>query len=289
MNARIVQKGLKIFAAAALLLFAACLRLAAQVSVSGPTCVVAGVTYTYKITAVLAPNATMQVCITGGTLAGKDSSVQLSNCTPDKGAPLGAVSVTWSNNGQTSLTATSGSSTGTLHVTVTAPLTAGTINTVSKRQMISEDSVATVLTCTADQGGHCSPVYLNQWQQSTDAVSWVNIDGAISPSLSIPKKLPLSMFYRRKTTEKNSGTIAYSDVATIYVLPAAQWADSVKNAKADTASVGFLRNSLMLNGVFRLKSNNKTVFLSVMAKQAVIEIKKRDRNVLKRNLSKITA
>ncbi len=66
------------------------LRLAgiAQVSISGPVCVLPGTNYQYYIHGSWDSAATMQVCVTGGRIT---DSTATSGCTVH-GAPLGSVS-----------------------------------------------------------------------------------------------------------------------------------------------------------------------------------------------------
>jgi hypothetical protein len=190
-----------------------------QPTITGPTCVVPGTVYHYRISGSWKASSTMQVCISGGTLKSKDTS--LHNCTPLGGAPLSSVLVIWNSSGPASLRVTSGLGNSSLNIVITAPLTPGSIDSASKIQAIVYDSIPTAIACSSESGGSCSPNYIDQWQQSLDMVAWVDIPGATSRNLSTIPRLTQSTFFRRKVTEKSSGTVAYSDVAFVDVGPPA--------------------------------------------------------------------
>jgi hypothetical protein len=208
-----------------------CSRVSAQLNITGPTCVLPGVVYSYQVHGAWTAKSTMQVCVAGGVMAGKDTT--LGNCTPAAGAPLGSVLVKWSTKGSASLKVTSGTGSSTLNVSVTGPLVCGKISDSSKTQIIGIDSLPAPITCSADVDGNCSPAYVNQWQQSLDNVSWKDIPGAISQNLSFNNPLTQTFFYRRKTIERGSSAVGYSDVAVVFTIPAAQQlADGMQGGKS---------------------------------------------------------
>ena len=190
----------------------------AQVSVSGPQCVVAGTVYQYNIQGNWDSSSTMQVCISSGAIA---DSAGTNICTDSGGAPLATVLVTWNNStsdaGTISLTSSKGNA--TLNVNFAKPLLPGSIDSVSKTQIVAADSIPSPINCSVDKGGSCNPSYSDQWQQSPDMVSWTDIAGANGQNLSFssPPAPAQSTFYRRKVTEITSGTIGYSDVAVVNV------------------------------------------------------------------------
>ena len=188
-----------------------------QPTITGPTCAVPGVVYQYILKGSWKTSSTMQVCIIGGNFRGKDTT--LKSCTPQAGAPLSSLLVVWNNSGAGSLTLSSALGNNILKVTIASLLQGGTIDSSSKKQMIGYDSIPSTIICSADSGGSCSPVYSDQWQQSADMLSWKDILGAISLNLSVTSPLTQSTFFRRKVTEKTSGTIAYSDAAFVDVGP----------------------------------------------------------------------
>lgn len=184
-----------------------------QVTISGPTCVVAGTVYQYTISGNWDSLSTMQVCISSGTIAGSSAT---SNCTAT-GAPLATVLVLWndsaSNTGSISLSSSIGNA--TLSINFAEPLIPGAIDSVSQTQMVAPDSIPSSIHCSLDTGGSCSPSYSYQWQQSPDAVSWTDIAGANAQNLSFDSALAQTTFFRRKVTETGSGTIGYSNVAVV--------------------------------------------------------------------------
>jgi hypothetical protein len=185
----------------------------AQVTVTGPTCVVPGTIYQYSIAGNWDSSSTMHVCINGGVIV--DSGYR-NACTPE-GKPVAQVLVDWDTAGNWGLTVTSSSGNAALYVSVTVPLKAGSIDSVSKTQMIGVDSVPALITCSVDTGGSCSPSFVHQWQQSADMVSWTDVQRATGLNLKIDTGLNQSTYYRRRATETSSGTIAYSDVAAVFV------------------------------------------------------------------------
>ncbi len=188
-----------------------------QPTITGPTCVMPGAVYQYTIKGSWKAASTMQVCIAGGNFRSKDTS--LKNCTPQAGAPLSSLLIVWNNPGTGSIILSSAIGNSTLNVTIVSTLQGGTIDSSSKKQVIGYDSIPSTILCSADIGGSCSPVFMDQWQQSYDMLSWKDIQGATSLNLSITTPLKQATFYRRKVTEKTSGTIGYSDIAFVDVGP----------------------------------------------------------------------
>lgn len=186
-----------------------------QVSVTGPECVVAGTVYQYKISGNWDSLSRMQVCISGGTIA---DSTATNSCTAT-GAPLASVLVKWndslSNAGSINVASSIGTS--TLTVRFSHPLFPGSIDSLSKNQILSIDSIPSSIYCQPAAGGSCSPSFIYQWQQSADMVSWTDIGGAEQQNFSFSSSLPQTAFFRRKVTEAISGTIQYSDIATVNV------------------------------------------------------------------------
>jgi hypothetical protein len=189
-----------------------CTTLYSQVLISGPTCVTPGLTYQYRINAVWDTSSTMQVCVSGATINGVEGS-----CTVTA-KPSPFVLVSW-NSGATNGSIQLHSSLGdaTLNVTIAAPLQAGEIDTAAGIQAILYNGLAGAVHCTAVSGGSCNPVYSYQWQQSTDAVHWSDIQGSTTQHLLTPGILIQTTFFRRKTVESTSGQIVYSKFATVFV------------------------------------------------------------------------
>jgi hypothetical protein len=199
------------------LLFSGFTKTIAQVTITGPSCVIAGTVYQYSISAKWDSTSTMHICVNGGIIA--DSSLGDNNtCTPS-GAPVARMLVIWndsaSNNGSLSLTSSLGNASFAVHFT--DPLLPGSIDSVTGNQQIGYDSIPATIICSIDTGGSCSPSYSYQWQQSLDQVNWVNVDGANSMNLTIQAPLVQTMFYRRKVIDINSSTVGYSNVASVFV------------------------------------------------------------------------
>ena len=185
----------------------------AQVSIKGPGCVIPGNIYHYRIKASWDSTSTMQVCVQGGVIRNKDGSTL--TCTSSERFPLDGVMVVWSGPGTIRVTTSNGNA--SLTVASATALRAGTIAGPSQTQIIARKAIAAMIRCSPDTGGSCSPHYSYQWQQSLDRVSWVDIPGATAAALSFTAPLTVTQFYRRKVTETNSGTVAYSDVASVFV------------------------------------------------------------------------
>jgi hypothetical protein len=187
--------------------------LSGQVTITGPTCVAIGTVYQYNIQGSWDSASTMQVCITGGTIA--DSSVS-GNCTLQT-APLAAVRVSWSDPSGGSLSLTSSRGNASLHVNVASTLEPGMIDSSIAMQEVDSGGIPQPILCSPASGGACSPAYDYQWQQSSDAVNWSDIPRATAENLNFSSGTGQSGFYRRKLTERVSGTIDYSGLAAINI------------------------------------------------------------------------
>jgi hypothetical protein len=188
-------------------------KTAAQVSISGPTCVVPKVVYQYNIKTGGDSSTSIKVCFTGGMASDSTGSA----CISKKG-PFAIITVKWIKPGAASLSVTSSKGNSTINISVTSQLTAGSINNAVVLQTIKYDSIPLTISCSVDTGGSCSPAYAYQWQQSFDMLGWTNLSGANSQNLTISSGLKQTTFYRRKVTETTSGSISYSNVATIDVI-----------------------------------------------------------------------
>ena len=185
-----------------------------QVTITGPTCVATGTVYQYNIQGPWDSTSTMQVCITGGTIA--DSSIT-GHCTAASGAPLAAVRVSWDDLSGGSLSLTSSKGNASLQVNVTSALQPGMIDSTALIQEVDSGHIPQTILCSPASGGDCSPEYDYQWQQSSDAVSWSDIPGATAGNLEFSTGIAQGGFYRRKLTERISGTIGYTEPATISI------------------------------------------------------------------------
>ena len=177
----------------------------AQVTISGPSCVLSGTEYQYNLIGNIPSGA--QLCISGGTINGSSW-----NCTTS--LSTGFVRITWNGAGSISFTSSAGNVSQS--IAVTSVLQAGSI-TANKEQFINANASASAIVCSNPAGGGCAASYSFQWQRSRDNLNWENITGAIGQNLNSLSSLTETFFYRRRTTETNSGTVAYSDAAVVYV------------------------------------------------------------------------
>ena len=177
-----------------------------QMSISGPTCVSTGTQYTYTISGNWTNSTNMVWSITGGgTFSGSSS-----------GTPCVQVHVTWSSGGTLKVTTTNPTSSPSITITTAATLNGGTLSNTT--QSINNNAIpATINSATLATGGSCSPTYNYQWQSSPNNVTYTNISGATSTSLSFTSGLTATTYYRRMVTETSSNTTAYSNVATVTV------------------------------------------------------------------------
>lgn len=223
-----------------------------QVSVSGPTCVLPQVIYQYNISGNWDSTSTMQACLSGGVIADSTNS---KTCTANA-SPRTSILVIWNNPGNASITVTSSIGNNTININVTSPLSPGSIDTVSGRQTIFYDSIPSIINCSPDTGGSCSPTFLDQWQQSTDMLGWSDISGATAQNLTFNSPLVQATFYRRKVIETSSGTIGYSNIALVDVAIPIPQSDSSANQNDSSSGNGAgnnLRNeNHNISGNYRL-------------------------------------
>jgi RHS repeat-associated protein len=190
-----------------------------QVTITGPTCVVAGGTYNYSISGTYNSSTTMTWCVfSSGTILqayGTNITSPTTDCR--SGTYVQNIVVRWNTpgSGQVSLTSSSGTAPN-LNFTVSNALTPGSVNT-NKTQTITYNTVPGDINCSVAAYGSCSPAYTYQWQSSTDQTTWTNLSGQASANTSFSTVLLTTTYYRRQVTETNSNTIDYSDIATVFV------------------------------------------------------------------------
>jgi hypothetical protein len=221
-----------------------------QVKISGPTCVVAGTVYQYTITGKWDAATTMQVCLSSGTIANSGANT----CTPT-GTPLSAVLVVWNDSISTSGTVSVTSSAGntTLKISFTKPLLPGAISDAEASKTINAGAIPSTINCSVAAGGACNNSNFSyQWQQSFDMVAWTDIPGANAKNLPFNIPLTQTVFFRRKVTETMSGTIGYSNIATINVLVNAS---SLNTLNKSITGAELVANFQSLFNCFHLKTN----------------------------------
>ncbi|HKO81927.1 MAG TPA: hypothetical protein VJU78_16085, partial [Chitinophagaceae bacterium] len=187
----------------------------AQISISGQTCVTPGVQYTYNISGSWSSGWTMSWCVSGGTIVGFGSC--------RSGTPLPSIQVIWNSGittGSISLSCPGGNPGKS--VTASSILSPGAI-TAGNGQTIMANTIPGGINCSAASGGGCSPSHSYQWQYSTDAVNWQNLNGSdgnvTSQNLSFSGSYTINQatYYRRMVIESSSGSIDYSNYATVFV------------------------------------------------------------------------
>jgi len=179
-----------------------------QLAIIGPACVLSGVQYQYNIKGNIPTH--VNLCVKGGKLS--DSSTCASNLS------LGFIKIIWSgDNGSISVISDSGNL--FLQVFVTVPLQPGSVDTTNKKQFINYKSAPSSISCSRSSGGGCDASYSFQWQQSLNNLDWQDVPGATQQNLTNIRALTQTTFFRRKTVENMSGSIAYSNSASVYVAP----------------------------------------------------------------------
>jgi len=204
--------------------FSVCCSLVfSQPGFSGPTCVLPGVIYQYKIVDASASTIQLntQICIHGGSIVDRSGN-QLSNCTQST-EPLATILVMWNDTTNASISISTSEGSKSLIVNITTQLQAGVVDSLIKEQNFSDTaSIPSTIVCSPAKGGSCSPNYTYQWQQSSDAMVWTDLAASTGQNLSFSSSVKQTFYYRRKITETNSGTIGYSDVAVVAVVPIPQ-------------------------------------------------------------------
>ena len=180
-------------------------------NINGFNCVTPGVPYQYIFTGDVDSSLSIQVCVTGGLIA-----ADLTACKTAKG--MTTVSVVWNDSATTgSIQVNYAGKTITRNVNITPLLYGGSISPDIKTQFVDSTNVPADIICAQSHGGGCSPGYSYQWQASKDFANWKDISGATGKNLKFANHIPRALYFRRKTTETNSGTIAYSDEAVVFV------------------------------------------------------------------------
>lgn len=179
-----------------------------QVSISGSTCVVRGSVYSYSIVGNTTPGASMQWCVSGGTILNNNGGT----C---KTGPTTFINVLWDgpSGGTVNLSSSIGST--SLDVDFTTTLNGGAPTPAA--QQVAYNGIPSTITCTAPTGGSCtSTAYKFQWQQSADTTNWTDIVSDTGASHSFSSGITQTTYYRRKVTIDTK--IAYSARAAVYVI-----------------------------------------------------------------------
>jgi len=183
-------------------------NLTAQVTVSGPQCIIPGITYQYIISGNWNASSAIKVCLRGGKLASGE------RCTPDSERPT-SVFVVWNDTSFRKLDVTSSLGNTSLVAQATTGLKGGGINEGDKVKIYDSTITTYTFHCGVAKGGSCVPSYSYQWQRSDDRLNWVNIINATGKDLQFSASIKVNTFFRRVTTETNSNTVVYSDTGIL--------------------------------------------------------------------------
>jgi hypothetical protein len=184
----------------------------AQVSISGPSCILPGTRYMYIISGPWNSASTMRVCLTGGRLDSGDS------CSA-AGPVQSSVFVTWGNGQRSKIDVASSSGNSSLSVRATSELNGGQIADSDRAQVFRPDQGTYIFHCNEATGGSCDPYYLYQWQKSENRLEWTDLEGAAGKDLQFSQAVQVSTYFRRVTIEARSNTRTYTDPAVLSVLP----------------------------------------------------------------------
>jgi hypothetical protein len=185
-------------------------RCDAQITISGPSCVVASTEYQYVISANWPAGSKIQICVQGGIIASTGKSCMN---TP----PLSYVRVIWNDSASGTIQITATDRSASYRVGICSVLQPGEIESSRHVQAMRKESPS-VIVCSAARGGNCKASYQYQWQQSADNKSWTDISGAVSKDLNL-LSLRQTFYYRRRVREISSKSEGFSDVAMIVALP----------------------------------------------------------------------
>jgi len=188
-----------------------------QVSISGPTCVVAGTTSLYSFSGSYTNSTNMTWCVSNGTIQQAYGSNITGTGSCRYGTPINMIAVLWNSGGTGTVTLqSSNGDAAPLSVTVSNALIPGAI-TANSAQTIAYNNIPATISCSAATYGACAPAYTYQWQKSTDNVNFTDISGQTGLNLSFSAPLIATTYYRRRVTETSTSTIAYASTATVTV------------------------------------------------------------------------
>ncbi|MFT3855871.1 MAG: DUF6443 domain-containing protein [Ilumatobacteraceae bacterium] len=177
-------------------------------TITGPTCVIAGTSYSYTYTG---PTSLYYYSLTNGVNAANNATGGSVSSSPF------TISIIWSGTTTGTFTVKQPFTTGTsLSVNVVKTLTPGTIS--NPAQFINYNTVPATINCGLPTGASCSGVYTSQWQQSTNNSTWASIAGATSQNISFSTALTQTMYYRRRDSSA-VGVAGNSNTATVTVYP----------------------------------------------------------------------
>lgn len=181
----------------------------AQLSITGPQCVVTGTEYQYNVNGSISSVTSIQWCITGGKIIGSDNACFSGS--------VSSIRVIWQDSVSGNLKISALGSNATIKVAVTKGFKAGNISSNNLIQDIKKNVIPDAIFCAEPVGGSCKPRYEFQWEESGNGMSWKRIAGANAPELRFSSKPKESMYYRRRVVEIVSNTEDISNVAMVIV------------------------------------------------------------------------
>lgn len=183
---------------------------AAQLSISGPQCIIPGRSGQYIVSGNWGPDSWMKLCVRGGRLEnGQQCYVS--------GAMMNTFFITWVDTSSYRLELSSSLGNITLELKSTTELGGGAMNEDDRIKICDSAVTDYTFRCASATGGSCNPVYTYQWQRSENGLNWTNIAGANMQDLIFNGTVLVNTYFRRVTTESGSNTIAYSDQALLAV------------------------------------------------------------------------
>lgn len=186
----------------------------AQVSLTGPSCVLPDVEYHYYIFGQYDSASTMKVCASQGKILASGSTCY-------QGAPVRMIRVIWKKHlDKATLSLSTPKGDTSLRINETSPITGGIIDTLTHIMQLTVGDTLHTIRCSSPQGGGCSVDYIYQWQSSEDGVLWQDMAGGDSEQLAGPLLLSKTTYLRRKVIDKASNTTNFSNTATVLVKPA---------------------------------------------------------------------
>lgn len=180
----------------------------AQPKIEGPTCVMPGVEYLYKVN--LKPDTPYRVCAFGGSLKTGDQ------CTSDS-VWQKYLYVIWRDSVGTKLEMNISGENLNFPVIVTTLLQGGQLHDSDLVKTFDGSSSYFLFRCTEATGGNCAPIYTYQWQRSVNGLNWINIPGANGRDLIFHESITVTTQFRRLTQEAGANTVAYSNSALLLV------------------------------------------------------------------------
>lgn len=181
----------------------------AQLEISGPVCVHPGIVYDYRLLNNANTADLINVCVRNGKIQDNPS-----DCISVKQG--GSLKIIWAVGKAGSISLKNDAGKPALIVNISNQLDPGTIPDSLSKQIRKALSRKSKIICHPASGGGCSPIYTYQWEYSLDAFMWVSLRGATDKDLPEQFIMDKPIFYRRKVVEGESGTIAYSNISTVF-------------------------------------------------------------------------